>query len=202
MWNICHKSGRVLFTTNDERTAMNRAKYGWMVEKVDQSREQFEIEYNRISSVKIQPTFRNGDSYIPVQIQKAWSMWQLSRINHDSMAIQNMKDIAHCFSDLRRFIEMKWPTIADLPSVEGVLLNGPENKHEVDALIAALNRVADFYEGEQPVVELPKRYDIEEMSRNPFESYRCIELNPDGDYLKCDEVIEVLTRAGITVNQS
>lgn len=34
-WNICHKSGRVLFTTNDERTAMNRAKYGWRVEKLD-----------------------------------------------------------------------------------------------------------------------------------------------------------------------
>lgn len=34
-WNICHKSGRVLFTTNDERTAMNRAKYGWRVKKVD-----------------------------------------------------------------------------------------------------------------------------------------------------------------------
>ena len=34
-WNICHKSGRVLFTTNDERTAMNRAKYGWRVEKAD-----------------------------------------------------------------------------------------------------------------------------------------------------------------------
>lgn len=35
MWNICHKSGRTLFTTNDERTAMNRAKYGWRIEKVD-----------------------------------------------------------------------------------------------------------------------------------------------------------------------
>lgn len=34
-WNICHKSGRVLFITNDERTAMNRAKYGWRVKKVD-----------------------------------------------------------------------------------------------------------------------------------------------------------------------
>lgn len=34
-WNICHKSGRVLFTTNDEQTAMNRAKYGWRVKKVD-----------------------------------------------------------------------------------------------------------------------------------------------------------------------
>lgn len=35
MWKICHKSGRVLFTTCNERTAMNRAKYGWRVEKVN-----------------------------------------------------------------------------------------------------------------------------------------------------------------------
>src|SRR5699024_5360770 len=35
MWNICHKSGRVLFTTNDERTAIKRDKYGWRVKKVD-----------------------------------------------------------------------------------------------------------------------------------------------------------------------
>lgn len=186
---------------------MNRAKYGWRVEKVDQSREQFEACYSdKYGTPKnVLEKLRKGDEYTVEEgdrLNRAWDMWQLSRIDHDSMAIQNMKDIAHCFSDLRRFIEMKWPTIADLPSVEGVLLNGPENKHEVDALIAALNRVADFYEGEQPVVELPKRYDIEEMSRNPFESYRCIELNPDGDYLKCDEVIEVLTRAGLTVNQS
>lgn len=92
---------------------------------------------------------------------------------------------------------MKWPTIADLPSVEGVLLNGPENKHEVDALIAALNRVANFYEGEQPVVKLPERYDIEELSCNPYESYRCIEPDDDGDYLKRYEVIEALNKAGV-----
>lgn len=42
-WNICHKSGRVLFTTNDERTAMNRAKRGWRVEKVDKYFEVGEI---------------------------------------------------------------------------------------------------------------------------------------------------------------
>lgn len=36
MWRICHKSGRVLFTTNDERTARNRAESGWRVEKVDE----------------------------------------------------------------------------------------------------------------------------------------------------------------------
>lgn len=34
MWNICHKSGRVVFTTVDEQTAMNRKKFGWMVDKV------------------------------------------------------------------------------------------------------------------------------------------------------------------------
>lgn len=113
-----------------------------------------------------------------------WRIWQLSRINHNSMAIQNMKDIAHCFSDLRRFIETKWPTIADLPSVEGVLLNGPENKHEVDALIAGLNRVADFYEGEQPTVELPKAIGAKSSWQ-------------DGPYFDRYQVIEALNKAGV-----
>lgn len=65
-------------------------------------------------------------------------------------ALQNFRDIAHCFNDLRRFIGAKWPGVADLPSPEGVLLNGPEWKHETDAMIAALNRVADFYENDKP----------------------------------------------------
>lgn len=61
---------------------------------------------------------------------------------------QNIQDSGHALTDLRRFIEMKWPGVADLPSAEAVLANGPEAKHETDALIAALNRVAEFYEGE------------------------------------------------------
>lgn len=32
-----------------------------------------------------------------------------------------------------------------------------------------------------------QRYDIEEMSGNPWESYRCIEENEEGDYVKYDD---------------
>ena len=63
-----------------------------------------------------------------------------------AIAVQNIQDAGHALTDLRRFIETKWPGVADVPSQEAVLLNGPEAKHEADALIAALNRVADFYE--------------------------------------------------------
>ena len=122
------------------------------------SREQFEQWFSKSYSctAKLFRLNENGE-YENLTVRVSWWAWQASRTTHDSLAIQNMKDIAHCMSDLRRFIEMKWPTIADLPSQEAVLLNGPENKHEVDAMIAALNRVADFYESEQPMVELPMR---------------------------------------------
>ena len=29
-----------------------------------------------------------------------------------------------------------------------------------------------------------QRYELEEMSRNPFESYRCLEENDEGDWVK------------------
>lgn len=123
------------------------------------NRDQFEESYSKIYGTPkcVLENLRqtHADDYRETdgdRLSRAWYMWKESRTTHD---IQYMKDVAHCLSDLRRFIEMKWPTIADLPSVEGVLLNGPENKHEVDALIAALNRVADFYEDEQPAVKLP-----------------------------------------------
>lgn len=126
------------------------------------SRDQFEESYSKVYGTPkiVLENLRqtHGDDYRETdgdRLSRAWCMWKASRNTYDSLAMQNMKDIAHCLSDLRRFIEMKWPTIADLPSVEGVLLNGPENKHEVDALIAALNRVADFYENDRLVVELP-----------------------------------------------
>lgn len=32
-----------------------------------------------------------------------------------------------------------------------------------------------------------QRYELEEMSRNPFESYRCMEENEDGDYVKYED---------------
>lgn len=63
----------------------------------------------------------------------------------------NLKDAGHALSDIRRFVEEKFKCVADLPSTEAVLLAGPEVKHESDAIIAALNRVAEFYElGAQP----------------------------------------------------
>lgn len=43
---------------------------------------------------------------------------------------------------------------------------------EIKALLSSL---------ESRTVKLPQRYDIEEMSRNPFESYRCIEEVEEGD---------------------
>lgn len=74
----------------------------------------------------------------------------------DSVVMQNVKDIAHCLSDIRRFVEAKFMTIGDLPSPEGLLLSGPEWKHESDAIIAALNRVAEYYEQPQKPVVLPE----------------------------------------------
>lgn len=39
---VCHQSGRVLFTTDNEVTARNREQFGWKVIEVNKSREQFE----------------------------------------------------------------------------------------------------------------------------------------------------------------
>lgn len=64
------------------------------------------------------------------------------------------------------------------------------------ALGAAEKRVAEL---EAREVVLTGRYDIHEMSRNPFESYRCIEPDADGDYLRRDDVIEALAAAGISI---
>ncbi|UVX30821.1 hypothetical protein S8a_00002 [Klebsiella phage VLCpiS8a] len=40
------------------------------------------------------------------------------------------------------------------------------------------------------MIDLSKltRYDIKEMSGNPFESYRCIEEDEDGDYVRVEDV--------------
>lgn len=32
-----------------------------------------------------------------------------------------------------------------------------------------------------------QRYELEEMSRNPFESYRCLEENDEGDWVKYED---------------
>lgn len=158
------------------------------------NREQFEQWFSKSYSC-IAKLFRlntNGE-YENLTVRISWWTWQASRDTYDSLAMQNMKDIAHCMNDLRRFIEMKWPTIADLPSQEAVLLNGPENKHEVDALIAALNRVADFYESEQPVVELPMR---QAVCASGYGNGYLVD-SAAGDALVYDEVIEALNKAGV-----
>lgn len=33
-WTVCHKSGTVLFKTENEATALNRAAFGWIVKEV------------------------------------------------------------------------------------------------------------------------------------------------------------------------
>lgn len=157
------------------------------------TRDQFEESYSKIygtpKTVLENLRQTHGDDYLETdgdRLSRAWCMWKAGYV-------QSMKDTGHCLSDLRRFIEMKWPTIADLPSVEGVLLSGPENKHEVDALIAALNRVADFYEGEQPVVELPTRKAV--YASGYGDGYLVDSVT--GEALDYDEVIEALNKAGV-----
>lgn len=100
-----------------------------------------------------------GDYKTPVQA--AAVSWLIAKINElkaeATMCQQNTIDIAHAFSDLRRFIEAKWMIVADLPSEDALLRNGPEIKHEVDALIAGLNKVASFYEDKSSFIEVTGR---------------------------------------------
>lgn len=81
MWNICHKSGRVLFTTNDERTAMNRAKYGWRVEKVD---DRYEIAKQHGMSIEFIDWFwenkkASSGSVWFITMTAMWEGWKASR---------------------------------------------------------------------------------------------------------------------------
>ncbi|MGK8935280.1 hypothetical protein ACRS85_21635 [Pluralibacter gergoviae] len=50
-------------------------------------------------------------------------------------------------------------------------------------------------------VSLPQRYELEEMSNNPFESYRCLEPDSYGDYVRVDDVVDVLAAAGIQIRE-
>lgn len=110
---------------------MNRAKYGWRVEKVDQSREQFEACFSMRYPGQASLLKKNHDgNYVYSSTENQWYMWQTSR--------------------------------------------------------------------KELVIELPERlspegYHIDEAYLVP---------DPDGDYLDRDKVIETLTRAGLTVNQS
>lgn len=85
LYRICHQSGRVLFTTDNEVTARNREQFGWKVIEVDKSREQFEAEVFRraeISGYKhplsvLKKTSDGG--YATTWVDMMWEGWQASR---------------------------------------------------------------------------------------------------------------------------
>lgn len=84
-WQVCHQSGRVLFTTHNEVTARNREQFGWKVIEMDKSREQFEAEVFRraeISGYKhplsvLKKTSDGG--YATTWVDMMWEGWQASR---------------------------------------------------------------------------------------------------------------------------
>lgn len=80
-WQVCHQSGRVLFTTHNEVTARNREQFGWKVIKVDKSREQFEQFIQRkFGDLIDQRVTKNDDGeYFSWDMQVAWLSWQASR---------------------------------------------------------------------------------------------------------------------------
>lgn len=81
LYKICHQSGRVLFTTDNEVTARNREQFRWKVIKVDKSREQFEQFIQRkFGDLIDQRVTKNGDGeYFSWDMQVAWLSWQASR---------------------------------------------------------------------------------------------------------------------------
>ena len=80
MYKICHHSGRVLFTTDNEVTARNREQFGWKVIEVDKSREQFEKWFSESYSC-IAKLFRlnSEGEYENLTIRASWRAWQASR---------------------------------------------------------------------------------------------------------------------------
>lgn len=81
MWNICHKSGRVLFTTRNEQTALNRAEYGWRVEKVD---DRYEIAEQHGMSIEFIDWFwenkkASSGSVWFITMAMMWEGWKGSR---------------------------------------------------------------------------------------------------------------------------
>lgn len=79
-WQVCHQSGRVLFTTDNEVTSRNREQFGWKVIEVDKSREQFEAEMAKLGDCVDMRRAKNGDNeYMAWDAGLAWKMWQASR---------------------------------------------------------------------------------------------------------------------------
>lgn len=59
---------------------MNRAKHGWRVEKVDQSREQFEACFNmRYPGQSDMLRKSENGNYVYHSVDSQWYMWQASR---------------------------------------------------------------------------------------------------------------------------
>lgn len=81
LYKICHQSGRVLFTTDNEVTARNREQFGWKVIEVDKSRKQFEaVAANKLNfDVSTVVASRNGDTYDSGILSIWWQFWQASR---------------------------------------------------------------------------------------------------------------------------
>lgn len=80
LYKICHQSGRILFTTDNEVTARNREQFGWKVIEVDKSREQFEAEMVKLGDCVDMRRAKNGDEdYMAWDVALAWRFWQLSR---------------------------------------------------------------------------------------------------------------------------
>lgn len=80
LYKICHQSGRVLFTTDNEVTARNREQFGWKVIVVDKSRAQFEAEMAKLGDCVDMRRAKNGDEeYMEWDVRLAWRFWNLSR---------------------------------------------------------------------------------------------------------------------------
>lgn len=78
LYKICHQSGRVLFTTDNEVTARNREQFGWKVTEVDKSREQFEKWFSKSYSC-IAKLFRlnSEGEYENLTVRASWKHGRL-----------------------------------------------------------------------------------------------------------------------------
>lgn len=96
-WNICHKSGRVLFTTNDERTAMNRAKYGWRVENVD---DRYEIAKQHGMSIEFIDWFweKKKASLGSVWFITMGAMWEGWKGSREQLIVELPKHAGICIN--------------------------------------------------------------------------------------------------------
>lgn len=119
LYKICHQSGRVLFTTDNEVTARNREQFGWKVIKVDKSREQFEKWFSKSYSC-IAKLFRlnSEGEYENLTIRASWRAWQASRA---AIEIELPEVCSCCYSES----EKEWhdsviSEVTDILSAAGI----------------------------------------------------------------------------------